>query len=104
MTMTGDNRGIRRKPSPSATLLATSPIRTGLASNQGLRVKKPATNGPSHGKSSVDRITDSSHSGLSKFCSMPPSEHQDTTMKSATTTSITPDRCLYTTPVFETVY
>jgi hypothetical protein len=49
MILTGDNRSVRRKTCPSATLSTTSLTWTELGSNLNLSGEKPATNRLSHG-------------------------------------------------------
>jgi hypothetical protein len=49
MTLTGDNRGIRRKRCSSVTVLAISTTRNDLGLNPTLRIKKPAVNLSDHG-------------------------------------------------------
>jgi hypothetical protein len=49
MKMTGENRSIRGKTCPSATLSTTNPTWTDPGSNPGLRDEIPATNRLSHG-------------------------------------------------------
>ena len=49
MKLTGENRSIRRKTYPSATLSTINPTRTDPGSNPGLRGGRPATNRLSHG-------------------------------------------------------
>ena len=44
MILTGENRSTRRKTCFVATLSTINPTRTGLKSNTGLSVEKPATN------------------------------------------------------------
>jgi hypothetical protein len=49
MKLTGENRSIRGKTCPSATLSTTNFTWTVPGSNPGLRGEKPATNRLSHG-------------------------------------------------------
>ena len=49
MILTGENRDIRRKACPSATLFTTNPIWIGQEQNPDLRSERPATNRLSHG-------------------------------------------------------
>jgi hypothetical protein len=55
MTLTGENRRIRRKTCPSATSSNTNPTRTDLSANAGLRGEKPATDRLSYGKALLER-------------------------------------------------
>jgi hypothetical protein len=49
MKLTGENRSIRGKTCPSATLSTTNPTWTDPGSNPGLRDERPANNRLSHG-------------------------------------------------------
>jgi hypothetical protein len=49
MKLTRENRRIRRKTCPSATLSSTNPTWTYSGSSPGLRGERPATNRLSHG-------------------------------------------------------
>jgi hypothetical protein len=49
MKLTGENRSIREKTCPSATLPTTNPTWTDPRSKPGLRGERPATNRLSHG-------------------------------------------------------
>jgi hypothetical protein len=49
MKLTGENRSIREKTCPSATLSTTNPTWTNPGSNPGLRCERPATDRLSHG-------------------------------------------------------
>jgi len=56
MILTGENRDIRRKACPSATLFTTNPIWIGQEQNPDLRSERPATNRLSHGTTLMMKI------------------------------------------------
>jgi hypothetical protein len=57
MKLTGENRSIRGKTCPSATLSTTNPTWTDPASNPGLRGGRPAANRLSHGTAFNNIVT-----------------------------------------------
>ena len=65
MKLTGENRSIRGKTCPSATLSTTNPTRTDPGSNPNLRGERLATNRLIHGTAAEDLLA--SQEGL---CSM----------------------------------
>jgi hypothetical protein len=56
MKLTGENRSIRGKTCPSATLSITNSTRTDPGSNPGFCGERPATNGLSHGTAFGGRL------------------------------------------------
>jgi hypothetical protein len=54
MKLTGENRRIRGKIGPSATLSTINPTWTDPGSNPGFRGERPATNRLSHGVTNAD--------------------------------------------------